>query len=42
MPQFTRWVAASLPVTLRAESAGVRLKAVAAKEKADPEVGSSG
>ena len=38
----TRRVAASLPVTPRAESAGIRLKAVAAKEKADPEIGSSG
>ena len=40
--QFTRRVATSLPVTPQAESAGVRLKAVAAEEKADPEVGSSG
>ena len=40
--EFIRRVAASLPVTPRAESAGVRLKAVAAKKKADPEVEASG
>ena len=42
VPQFTRRVTTSLPVTPWAESAGVRLKAMAAKEKADPEVGCSG